>query len=53
MGTASEVLIGLIQMWMLYQKQQGLSDAEINDSFTSTFTKFMAVSSVPIEPVKK
>ena len=50
---ASELLLTFIQAWMLYQKKQGLSDAEINDAFTTTFSKFMVASANPVDPVKK
>jgi len=50
---ASELLMTFIQAWMLYQKKQGLSDAEISEAFVTTFSKFMVASSNPVEPVKK
>ena len=52
-AVASELLMTFIQAWMLYQKKQGLSDAEISEAFTTTFGKFMVASSNPVEPVKK
>ena len=51
-AVASELLITFIQAWVLYQKKQGLTDEQINESFTSTFGKFMIVSSVPVDKVK-
>jgi len=50
---ASELLITFIQAWMLVQKKKGLTDAQISEAFASTFGKFMVISSVPIDPVKK
>ena len=49
----SELLILIIKMWMQYQKSQGLTDEQINESFAMTFGKFMVVSAVPVEPVKE
>ena len=50
---ASELLITFIQAWMLVQKKKGLTDQQINEAFSSTFGKFMVVSSVSVDPVKK
>ena len=50
---ATEALFLLIRMWMMYQKQQGLTDEQISQSFAQTFGKFMVVSAVPVDPVKE
>jgi hypothetical protein len=49
----SEFLMLIIKMWMTYQKSQGLTDEQINESFARTFGKFMVESAVPVEPVKE
>ena len=50
---ASELLMTFIQAWMLYQKKQGLNDAEISEAFKTTFGRFMVASANPVDPVKK
>jgi len=52
-AVASELLMTFIQAWMLYQKKQGLSDAEIDEAFKTTFSKFIVTSANPVDPVKK
>lgn len=49
----SELLLLFIRMWMTYQEKQGLTEEQISESFTKTFSKFMVVSAVPVEPVKE
>ena len=49
----SELLILIIKMWMQYQKSEGLTDEQINESFAKTFSTFMVVSSIPVDPVKE
>jgi hypothetical protein len=50
---ASELLLAFIQAWLLYQKQQGLTDREIDAAFALSFGKFMVISAAPLTPVKE
>lgn len=50
---ASEVLLTLLELWKLAEKQKGLTEDQIKEAFDLTKPKFMAASAVPIDEVKE
>lgn len=50
---ASELVLTLVQAYMLAQKVAGRSDEEAIAEFPYVYAKFIAESEKPIDPVKK
>jgi len=48
----SEIAISLLRAYMILTQQAGWSQDQIETEFTKTYSKFMAESSMPIDPVK-
>jgi len=49
----SELLLAIMQTWAIASKQEKLTEEQSKEIFLSNFPKFMAESSVPVDPVKK
>lgn len=52
-AAGSELLITIIQAYMLAAKQQGLTAAQAKANFEKNFDAFMAESAEPVEAVKE
>lgn len=50
---ASELILTLVQAYMLAQKVAGKSDEEAIAEFPILYAKFMAESAKPVDPVKE
>lgn len=50
---ASELILTLVQAYMLAQKVAGKSDEEAIAEFPFLYAKFMAESEKPVDPVKE
>lgn len=52
-ATASELVMTIVQAYILARRQEGISDQQAMDEFPLLYEQFMAESKNPVDPVKK